>query len=93
MRRSKPAPIRNKPAPIRNKLDFADAQQVRILKKRLGVSAEDLLRIVEKVGNSIAAVSKEVELQKASPPLRETAPVLCTSSSATEIRVAASTQT
>ena len=51
---------------LRNKLDFADSQQVRLLKKRLGVSADVLLRTVEKVGNSIAAISKEVELQKAS---------------------------
>jgi hypothetical protein len=51
---------------LRNKLDFADSQQVRLLRKRLGVSADDLLRTVEKVGNSIAAISKEVGLQKAS---------------------------
>ena len=57
---------RIKRAPLRNKLDFADTQQVRLLKKRLGVSADDLLRTVEKVGNSIAAISKEVELQKTS---------------------------
>ena len=53
---------RIKHPPLRNKLDVADTQQVRLLKKRLGVSADDLLRTVEKVGNSIAAVSKEVEL-------------------------------
>jgi hypothetical protein len=64
---------RIKHPPLRNKLDVADTQQVRLLKKRLGVSADDLLRTVEKVGNSIAAVSKEVELQKASA-LRETLP-------------------
>jgi hypothetical protein len=57
---------RIKPPPLRNKLDFADARQVRILKKRLGVSADNLLRTVEKVGNSIAAVSKEVDFKKAS---------------------------
>ena len=65
---------RIKHPPLRNKLDVADTQQVRLLKKRLGVSADDLLRTVEKVGNSIAAVSKEVELQKASA-LRQTIPV------------------
>jgi hypothetical protein len=57
---------RIKHPPLRNKLDFADARQLRQLKKRLGVSADDLLRVAEKVGNSIAAVSKEIELQKAS---------------------------
>jgi len=49
---------------IRNKVDMLDAGQVRILKKRLGISEEDLIRIVEKVGDSIATISKEVELEK-----------------------------
>ena len=35
---------------IRNKVDMLDAGQIRILKKRLGISEEDLIRIVEKVG-------------------------------------------
>ena len=78
---------RIKHPPLRNKLDVADTRQVRLLKKRLGVSADDLLRTVEKVGNSIAAVSKEVELQKASA-LRETIP-----GSAKEISVTAPTLT
>jgi hypothetical protein len=55
----------------RNKIDVADASQIRILKKRLGVSSDDLHRIVVKVGNSIAAVAKEIESQK---PLPLTAP-------------------
>jgi hypothetical protein len=78
---------RIKHPPLRNKLDVADTRQVRLLKKRLGVSADDLLRTVDKVGNSIAAVSKEVELQKASA-LRETIP-----GSAKEISVTAPTLT
>ena len=49
---------------IRNKVDMLDAGQVRILKKRLGISEEDLIRIVEKVGDSIATISKEVEFEK-----------------------------
>ena len=49
---------------IRNKVDLLDAGQVRILKKRLGISEEDLIRIVEKVGDSIATISKEVEFEK-----------------------------
>jgi hypothetical protein len=51
--------------PMRNKIDPADTAQVRILKRRLGISGDDLLRVVEKAGNSIAAVTKEVALQKA----------------------------
>ena len=54
-----------KPPSIRNKIDFSDAKQLRVMKKRLGVSDDDLRRIVEKVGNSIATVSKEVELERA----------------------------
>jgi Protein of unknown function (DUF3606) len=48
-----------KPQPVRNKIDMADPSQIRSLKKRLGISADDLQRVVGKVGNSIAAVSKE----------------------------------
>jgi hypothetical protein len=53
---------RVKPPPIRNKIDLSNANEMRVLKKRLGVSDDDLRRIVAKVGNSI--VSKEVELEK-----------------------------
>ena len=56
---------RSKPHTIRTKIDLADPCQVRCLKKRLGISADDLQHAVGKVGNSIAAVSKE--LQKATP--------------------------
>ena len=58
---------RSKPHTIRNKIDLADPSQVRCLKKRLGISAGDLQHAVGKVGNSIAAVSKE--LQKATPAI------------------------
>ena len=50
-----------KPPPIRNKIDLADPCQVRGLKKRLHISADDLQRAVGTVGNSIAAVSKELQ--------------------------------
>ena len=56
-----------KPPVTRNKIDVADASQVRILKKRLGISSDDLHRVVAKVGNSIAAVTKEIESQKPMP--------------------------
>jgi Protein of unknown function (DUF3606) len=51
----------------RNKIDVADASQIRVLKRRLGISSDDLHRVVAKVGNSIAAVTKEIELQKPLP--------------------------
>ena len=64
---------RSKPHTIRNKIDLADPSQVRGVKKRLGISADDLQHAVGKVGNSIAAVSKE--LQKKTPVTEEAMPV------------------
>jgi len=55
---------RTKHPPIRNKIDFADPSQVRALSRRLRVRADELKAIVDKVGNSVAAVSKEVELRR-----------------------------
>lgn len=63
--REKSEMYRTKPHTVRNKIDLSDPSQVRSLKKRLGISAGDLQHAVAKVGNSIAAVSKE--LQKATP--------------------------
>lgn len=61
----------DKPHPVRNKIDMADRAQIRCLKKQLGISADDLQRAVGKVGNSIAAVSKET---KKGPPVTEAVP-------------------
>jgi hypothetical protein len=47
---------------------LSDATQVRTLKRRLGVSTVDLKRLIEKAGNSISAVTKEIELESASSP-------------------------
>jgi hypothetical protein len=52
--------------PVRNLIDLANAQQVRTLTKRLGISEDDLRRIIERSGNSIAAISKEVDLERLS---------------------------
>jgi hypothetical protein len=49
---------------IRTTLDLADAKQVKSVRKRLGISDDDLVRIVEKIGNSLATIQKEVELEK-----------------------------
>ena len=51
----------DKPQLARNKIDMADRGQIRGLKRRLGISADDLQRAVGKVGTSIAAVSKEAQ--------------------------------
>ena len=58
---------RPRPQPIRNKLDLADSRQVRSMKKRLRLSEDQLNEIVGRIGNSIAAISKEVALMKAKP--------------------------
>jgi hypothetical protein len=57
---------RAKPQPIRNKIDLADPAQT--WTRRLGIRADDLQRVAGKVGNSIAAVSKEIDLRKAPAP-------------------------
>jgi Protein of unknown function (DUF3606) len=61
--------LSKKHQPIRNLIDLADAKQVRTLTKRLKISEDELRQIVEKVGNSIAAITKEVELQRAAAHL------------------------
>jgi len=55
-------------SPLRNKIDLTDSAQVRAWARRLGVSADGLKAVVEKVGNSIAAVTKEIELQRGKLP-------------------------
>ncbi|MCA1434929.1 hypothetical protein I6F33_18395 [Bradyrhizobium sp. BRP20] len=52
------------PRPIRTTLDLANAEQVKSVRRRLRISNADLVRIVEKIGNSLAAIEKEVELEK-----------------------------
>lgn len=56
---------RPRPQTIRNKLDLTDRAQVRLLKKRLGLSDAELAAIVGRIGNSIQAISKEAALQRA----------------------------
>ncbi len=53
---------RIKHPPLRNKIDLADQAQSRAWARRLRVSANELKAIVEKTGNSVAAVTKEVGL-------------------------------
>jgi hypothetical protein len=49
---------------IRNKINPSDPAQIRAWTRRLGVSADALQAVVDKMGNSVAAVTKEVELQR-----------------------------
>lgn len=56
---------RPKPHTIRNKLDLKDRTQVRLVRKRLGLSDVALTEIIDRVGNSLSAISKEAALQRA----------------------------
>lgn len=56
---------RAKPTCLRNKLDLTDRTQVRLVRKRLRMSDAELTEIVGRIGNSIAAISKEVALKRA----------------------------
>jgi hypothetical protein len=58
---------RVKHPPIRNKIDLTDPAQVRVWTRRLRVSVGELRAVAGKVGNSVAAVTKEIELERASP--------------------------
>ncbi len=55
---------RIKHPPIRNKIELAEPIQVRAWTRRLDISPDALKAVVDKVGNSVAAVTKEVELQR-----------------------------
>lgn len=55
---------RAKTQPIRNKLDLSDHTQVRLVSKRLRVSEAHLTEIADRIGNSMAAISKEVAAQR-----------------------------
>jgi hypothetical protein len=47
--------------PDRSKIDIHDGRQARAFARRLGVSREELARLIETVGNSAAEVRKELE--------------------------------
>ena len=66
---------RAKHPPVRNKIELADPSQVRAWTKRLGVSLEALKSVIDRVGNSVAAVTKEVELQHANRPAPPERPI------------------
>jgi DNA-binding XRE family transcriptional regulator len=51
------------PRPIRTTLDLANAEQVKSVRKRLRITRADLVRIVDKTGNSLSAIEKEVEFE------------------------------
>lgn len=51
---------------IRNKIDLTDRVHVRMMTKRFRLSEAELTALVGRIGNSIAAIGKEVSTQRAS---------------------------
>jgi hypothetical protein len=65
---------RIKHPPVRNKIELAEPTQVRAWTRRLDISPDELKAVVDKVGNSVAAVTKEVEQQRAAREAAESPP-------------------
>jgi hypothetical protein len=55
---------RTRPLTLRNQVDLRDASQRRAWLKRFGVSLPELEAIMEKVGNSVSAISKEIHIRQ-----------------------------
>ena len=75
---------RVKHPPVRNKINLKDPAQLRVWTRRLGVTADVLKAAVDKAGNSITAVTKEVEMQQ-----REAVPPGASPSPADDVELAA----
>jgi hypothetical protein len=63
--------VRRRGKGARNRLDLNDRVQVRIIRKRLRISDAQLSRVVQTVGNSIAAVTKEANARKGLVPVNQ----------------------
>ena len=57
--------ITRRPSPDRSKIAMDDDLEAKYWTKHLGITRTDLARVVEKVGNSAAAVQKQLEVEKA----------------------------
>ena len=53
--------------PDRSKIDMRDEKQVKAWSKRLGISPTELAKIVQTVGNRVAAVQTELERMRHQP--------------------------
>ena len=58
------AALANKVPPLRNHIAMNEELEVKYWTKHLGVSQDELQRAVDKVGNSAAAVRKELETSR-----------------------------
>lgn len=57
--------LQSKSAPDRSKIALDHPDEVKYWSKHFGITPEELNRVVEKVGNSAAAVRKELEAVQA----------------------------
>ena len=57
---------------VRNKIDLSNPAHVRAWTRRLKLSRSELQVMIDKVGDSVSAVMKEIELQK-TPAVLDTA--------------------
>jgi hypothetical protein len=57
-------PLAERKPPNRTHIDVNDGNELRSFAKHLGVTPKELLAIVEKVGNSAAAVRKEIGMTR-----------------------------
>ena len=58
------AALTNKVPPLRNHIAMNEELAVKYWTKHLGVSQDELQRAIDKVGNSAAAVRKELETSR-----------------------------
>ena len=71
----------------RNRLDLNDRVQVRIVRKRLKISDRQLSSVVQTVGNSITAVTKEANSRKGLAPLTNRRALQSTQSRTQKVRL------
>jgi hypothetical protein len=50
--------------PVRNRINLANPKEVRAWTRRLNVTPDALKAVIDKVGESVATVTKEIELQR-----------------------------
>ena len=55
---------RSKSPRLRNQVDLSDPSQRKAWPKRLGVTMIELEEMIDKVGNSVSALTKEVHLRR-----------------------------
>jgi hypothetical protein len=60
--------LTKKTKPDRSKIDAQNAKELKYWTKALGVSKETLLEAIEKVGNAVATVRKELVTQSPFSP-------------------------